>query len=100
MPILFDRFYKLESLLVSERLIGYTFDTSIHKSLNQNPVLEFPLILNPLMLLEPGHCIFSKFSIGILTHNFMNSEHSGILYCLIWAHELLSRQIPVDRISE
>ncbi len=47
------------------------------------------------MLLEPGHCIYCKFSIGILTHNFMNSEHSGILYCLIWAHELLSRQIPV-----
>eukprot|EP01043_Picozoa_sp_COSAG02_P036512 COSAG02_NODE_2678_length_8262_cov_5.072400_10_plen_149_part_00 len=27
--------------------------------------------------------------IGILTRNFMNSEHSGILYCLTWAHELL-----------
>ena len=29
-----------------------------------------------------------KFSIGILTENFMNSGPSGILYCLTWVHQL------------
>ena len=61
----------------------------LHKSVNQNAVREFLLILNSLVRLEPGHCIFWKFSIGILTENFMNSEPSGILYCPTGAHVLL-----------
>ena len=59
-----------------------------HKSVNQNAVLEFTMILSsPDVNRTWALCLF-KFGIGILTEIFMNSEPSGILYCLIWVHEL------------
>ena len=59
-----------------------------HKSVNQNAVLEFTMILSsPDVNRTWALCLF-KFGIGILTEIFMNSEPSGILYCLIWLHEL------------
>ena len=60
----------------------------LHKSVNENAVSEFPMILSSPDVNRTWALWLYKFGTGILTENFMNSEPSGILYCLIWVHEL------------
>ena len=65
--------------------------SSIHlssKSVSVLSVSEFPMILSSDDASRTWALCLCIFSIGILTEIFMNSEPSGILYCLIWVHEL------------
>ena len=73
-----------------------------HKSVNQNAVLEFRMILNSHDVNRTWALCLCEFGIGILTENFMNSEPSGILYCLIWVHELIEEHAEMraaDRLN-